>query len=256
MWQRFQEVIMQHGADVRLNAKVVRLRTDDRRITRVAIQTVAGMEELPAEAVISSMPLPELVLRLDPPPPVEVLQAARSLSFRALIVVGVVINRAELFPDNWIYIHSPDVKVGRIQNPKNWSGDLVPDPETTSLALEYFCSETDALWSMSDTELIRLAARELTTIGLAQESDILDGVVFRQPKAYPVYDSQYRESVAIIRGYLDTFANLQTVGRNGLHRYNNQDHSMVTGLLAAKNLEGGHHDIWSVNTDSAYYESA
>jgi protoporphyrinogen oxidase len=200
------------------------------------------------------MPLTELVAALDPPAPDEVIQAAKQLNFRSLILVGLIINRPQLFPDNWIYVHSPDVKVGRIQNPKNWSSDLVPDIRKTSLGLEYFCSEGDALCSMSDTDLIDLATREITSLGLADLKDVEDGVVFRQPKAYPVYDMGYRQHLQVIRQFLATIENLQTIGRNGMHRYNNQDHSMVAGMLAVKNMQGAEHDLWDINTDRSYYE--
>nr|MBC7245079.1 hypothetical protein [Chloroflexota bacterium] len=158
------------------------------------------------------------------------------------------------FPDNWIYVHSPEVQVGRIQNFRNWSPAMVPDAGKTSLGLEYFCNEGDALWRTPDRELVALATRELNSIGLAEAADVEDGVVFRQTKAYPVYDQDYRTNLGIIRGFLSTLDNLQTIGRNGLHRYNNMDHSMLTGMLAARNLLGEHHDLWRVNIEQSYYE--
>ena len=200
------------------------------------------------------MPLSELIRCLDPAPPPEVQEAAKRLRYRDYLTVVLIVDREDLFPDNWIYIHSPDVKVGRVQNYKNWSPDMVPDPERSSLGLEYFTQDTDEFWSLSDDELIALGKREAAFIGLAEESEVVDGCVVRMPKAYPVYDDQYREAVDQIRGYLDGISNLESVGRNGQHRYNNQDHSMLTGIYAAQNLAGAQHDVWDVNVDEEYHE--
>jgi protoporphyrinogen oxidase len=258
MWQRFQDAIVRQGGAVLCNTPVRRITHKDGGVLSISIPlhgrdgTVS--EEIAADHVISSMPMTELIQVLDPPPPREVQEAAAQLSFRGLIVVGLIINRAELFPDNWIYVHSPDVRVGRIQNPKNWSRDLVPDEGTSSLAMEYFCTEADELWRLSDQQLVAMARREVAILGFAREEQVVDGTVFRQPKAYPVYETAYRQHVEVVQNYLAGFHNLQTVGRNGMHRYNNQDHSMVTGMLAVKNLAGAAHDLWSVNTERAYYE--
>jgi protoporphyrinogen oxidase len=176
------------------------------------------------------------------------------LHYRDFLTVCLIVRQPELFPDNWIYIHDPSVQVGRIQNFKNWSKEMVPDPAMTSLGLEYFVSEGDELWSMSDTDLIALAKKELQFLKLAEPEEVVDGTVKRMRKAYPVYDSNYRQNLAIVRGYLDAIENLQTVGRNGLHKYNNQDHSMMTALLAARNICGEKHDVWAVNTELEYHE--
>jgi protoporphyrinogen oxidase len=165
-----------------------------------------------------------------------------------------VVNQADMFPDNWIYIHDPEVKVGRIQNFKNWSPHMVPDPTKTCLGLEYFCFEGDGLWTMRDADLVALGARELEMLGLARRADIEDGSVVRMPKAYPVYDGGYARAVATIRGFLDEIKNLQLVGRNGMHKYNNQDHSMLTAMLAVKNILGGQYDLWKVNVEQEYHE--
>jgi len=159
-----------------------------------------------------------------------------------------------VFPDNWIYVHAPSVRVGRIQNFKNWSTALVPDPTRTSLGMEYFCNADDPIWSQPDSELIELAGRELEQVGLGPASAVEDGCVIRQPKAYPVYDAEYRVHVDTLQAALAQLSNVQTIGRNGMHRYNNQDHSMLTGLLAARNLLGEQHDLWTVNTERSYYE--
>jgi hypothetical protein len=177
------------------------------------------------------------------------------LTYRDFLIVCLVINQPDLFPDNWIYIHDPEIRVARIQNFKNWSPDMVPDPEKTSLGLEYFCAEGDALWTMADADLLELGRREVERIGLARSADIEDGCVVRVPKAYPVYDAEYQDCLTIIREFVDRLENVQTVGRNGLHRYNNQDHAMLTGMLAVRNLVlGQQNDLWSVNTDREYHE--
>jgi hypothetical protein len=168
--------------------------------------------------------------------------------------VALIIHKDHLFPDNWIYIHDPDVKVGRIQNYKNWSPYMVPDSNHTCLGLEYFCFEGDDLWTMPDDELIELGKRELNALGLVNQKDVEDGKVVRMPKTYPVYDSTYGKSLEVIRRFLGGIKNLQLVGRNGMHRYNNQDHSMFTAMLAAENILGANHDLWEVNVEQEYHE--
>jgi hypothetical protein len=191
---------------------------------------------------------------LNPAPPAQVLEAASRLRYRDYLTVVLVVNREEVFPDNWIYIHSPDVKVGRIQNYKNWSPYMVPNPATTSLGLEYFLWDKDEEWSWPDEQLIRLGISECRQLGLVDPKDVVDGTVVRMEKAYPVYDQTYQVNVTLIRDYLATFTNLQTIGRNGLHRYNNQDHSMLTGIYAARNIMGERLDVWTVNTEKEYHE--
>lgn len=254
MWQRFQEVIEGRGGEVWLGSEAVRLERDEERIARVVVRRNGEMRELAGDHVISSMPLTELVARFDPPPPDDVVQAARGLRYRDFILVGVIIDREDVLRDNWLYVHSPEVKVGRIQNYKNWSAAMVPDPGKTSLGMEYFCTEGDALWRMSDADLVALATREIVKLKLAEAAEVENGVVFRQPKAYPVYDGEYTAHLAMIRRFLATVGNLQVIGRNGMHRYNNQDHSMLTGLLAVGNLLGQDHDLWDVNVERVYSE--
>jgi protoporphyrinogen oxidase len=204
--------------------------------------------------VISSMPISELIAKLDPPAPEDIRSGASQLTYRDYFTVGLLVNQPDLFPDNWIYIHSPEVLVGRIQNFKNWSPEMVSDQSKTFLGLEYFCNDTDELWAMNDDALIELGKKELDRMGLARASDVEDGTVIRQKKAYPVYTGEYKEYLERIRGFLDTIPNLQTVGRSGLHMYNNQDHSMLTAMLAVKNLLGEQHDVWSVNVERSYHE--
>ena len=254
MWQRFREIVESQGGQIHLNTEVIRLRREGRRIKSIIAQHDEKKIEISGEHFISSMPLTELIARLDPPPPTDVVRAARKLNYRAFIIVGLIVDRADVFPDNWIYVHNPEVKVGRIQKFKNWSPAMVPDPQKTSLGMEYFCTEGDDTWTMSDAELIELATGELASLGLADAGEVVDGVVFRQPGAYPLYDRDYRKHVEVIQRFLATMDNLQTIGRNGMHRYNNQDHSVLTGMLAVRNLLGEDHDLWSVNTEQSYYE--
>lgn len=202
---------------------------------------------------ISSMPISELVHILDPPAPEEILQATNPLSYRDLTVV-LLVNREYVFPGNWIYIHSPEVRMGRIQNYKNWSQDMVPDSSKTSLGLEYFLRDKDEEWFWSDEKLVKLGIRECARIGILEPHEVYDGTVVRMKKAYPVYDHNYQTALVKIKKYLGTLTNLQTIGRNGLHRYNNQDHSMLTGIYAARNILGGKFDVWSVNTETEYHE--
>jgi protoporphyrinogen oxidase len=255
MWNVVKSRIENQGGVVRLNTDVTQIiRTDD-RIDSIAIACNGHTETVPGTDFISSMPITELIQKLDPPPPETVLRAAQELHYRDFLTVCLIVNTPHLFPDNWIYIHDPEVKVGRIQNFKNWSPDMVPDPAKTSLGLEYFCTEGDGLWTMADAELIELGKREVDRLGLANYADVEDGCVVRVPKSYPVYDSDYREHLEIIRKFVDGLENVQTIGRNGLHRYNNQDHAMLTGMLAVRNLVSGEqNDLWSVNADQEYHE--
>jgi protoporphyrinogen oxidase len=255
MWRAVTEEIHRQGGAVRLHREVVGIRRTGARVDSVIVAGERGEEEVAGDHFLSSMPVTQLVLRLSPPAPEPVREAARRLSYRDFLTVCLIVDRPDPFPDNWIYVHSPEVKVGRIQNFRSWSPEMVPDPAKASLGLEYFCSEGDALWTMPDDELIRLGKEELERIGLARASEITDGCVFRVPKAYPVYDATYREHLDTVRQFVNGLENLQTIGRNGLHRYNNQDHAMLTGLLAVRNLtDGARHDLWSVNTEPDYHE--
>jgi protoporphyrinogen oxidase len=200
------------------------------------------------------MPIQELVRKMKPEPPAEIMQAADKLGYRDFLTVSLIVNQADLFQDNWIYIHDSAVKVGRIQNFKNWSPHMVPDPNKTCLGLEYFCFEGDGLWTTSDEELIKLATKELGMLGLVNPKDVEDGAVVRMPKAYPIYDSVYVEAVNTIREFVGNLSNLYLVGRNGMHKYNNQDHSMLTAMLSVKNILGANYDVWDVNVDSEYHE--
>lgn len=255
MWNAAQARIEQRGGIVMTASEVVGIHRTGSRVTGVTVRHAGSTATLQAAHVISSMPVAEFLQKLDPPPPVEVLAAAGRLKYRGFLTVCLIVDQPDLFPDNWIYVHDPELKVGRIQNFKNWSPEMVPDPGKTSLGLEYFCNEGDELWSMPDGELIELGRRELEYTGLVKSADVVDGCVFRVPKSYPVYDSGYGECLATIKGYVDGLVNFQTVGRNGLHRYNNQDHSMLTGILAVRNaILAEANDLWSVNADEEYHE--
>ena len=255
MWRAVAEEVRQGAGSVRLDSEVTALRRRGNRIDSVVVNEAGHEVIVSGHHFVSSMPVTDLVLRVEPPAPPRVVEAARRLTYRDFLIVCLIVDRADPFPDNWIYIHSPEVQVGRIQNFRSWSADMVPETGKASLGLEYFCNEHDALWALPDAELIALGKKELEQIGLARASEISDGCVFRVPKAYPVYDAGYRDALGLVREFVGGLENLQTIGRNGLHRYNNQDHAMLTGLLAVRNLlEPEHHDLWSVNTDQEYHE--
>ncbi|MDE3050276.1 MAG: FAD-dependent oxidoreductase, partial [Nitrospirota bacterium] len=255
MWERCRSLIESQGSRTVQGVKVERIRHRQGRVDCVSGWSASGEQlEYDGRHFVSTMPLRELVHALDPLPPEEVFKAAQALRYRDYLTVVLVIDRESVFPDNWLYVHSPEVKLGRIQNYKNWSPYMVPDPSRTSLGLEYFLWDKDEEWTWSQERLIELGIRECAQIGLIEPREVKDGTVVRMEKAYPVYDQTYQESVATIRRYLEMFSNLQTIGRNGLHRYNNQDHSMLTGVYAAGNILGERHDVWSVNTEKEYHE--
>ncbi|ARV61980.1 FAD-dependent oxidoreductase [Nostocales cyanobacterium HT-58-2] len=255
MWEQFHRKVESQGCPVLLNTQVLRVERQGSRIKSITARQGDQTIQISGDNFISTMPVTTLLHRLDPPAPEHVLTAVRGLKYRDFLIVSLIINQEHLFPDNWIYIHSPKFKVGRIQNFKNWSPAMVPDQSKTCLGMEYFCSQGDELWEMSDTKLIDLATREIVELGLLdQQFKVEDGVVIRQHKAYPVYDGKYQKHLEVIKNYLTTFDNLQSVGRNGMHRYNNQDHSMLTAMLAVKNILGEKHDLWNINTERSYHE--
>jgi len=255
MWESCEQLLAARGTKTVRGVRVERIRHARGRIECVIGRTSADeWLEFPGEHFISTMPLRELINTLDPIPPIEVLHAANRLRYRDYLTVVLIVRREKIFPDNWVYIHSPEVKMGRIQNYKNWSPEMVPDLSRTSLGLEYFLWDKDAEWRWPRDQLIELGIGECAQIGLINPYEVEDGTVVRMQKAYPVYDQQYQDCVATVRRYLETLPNLQTIGRNGLHRYNNQDHSMLTGVYAARNLVGEHYDVWSVNTEMDYLE--
>ena len=254
MWETVAEMIQQRGSELLLDFEVHKIHWTEGQVQMVECTSQGHTMFVHGTDFISSMPIQELIQKFAPPVPAAVLRAALQLHYRDFITVALVVNKATIFPDNWIYVHDPGVKLGRIQNFKNWSPHMVPDATKTCLGLEYFCFEGDGLWMMPDEELIALGKRELAKIGLVQADDVIDGAVVRMPKAYPVYDAIYAESLQTVRQFLGRIGNLQLVGRNGMHKYNNQDHSMLTAMLAVKNILGAHYDLWQVNTDQAYHE--
>jgi protoporphyrinogen oxidase len=254
MWEAFQQELEKRGCPVQLETRVERILHENARVTAVDVLHHGSVTRLDVSALISTMPLRDLVRALSPAAPAHVRDAAERLRYRDFFTVALIINEPTLFPDNWIYVHDPAVKLGRIQNFKNWSPDLVPDPQQTCLGLEYFCFEGDGLWNMSDEELVELGRRELAAIRLADPAKVVDGAVVRQPKAYPIYDEGFMQALEVVREYLTSFTNLQVAGRNGMHKYNNQDHSMVTAILAARNILGASHNVWDVNSDEDYHE--
>jgi protoporphyrinogen oxidase len=240
---------------VLMEQKVVRVEHRDGRAVSVATTDGSTETEMPADEIISSMPMSSLLKAMDPPPPADVLAAADDLRYRDFLTVALVVPESAGFPDNWIYIHSPDVIVGRIQNFGSWSPYMVKEGRTC-LGLEYFVFEGDRLWNSDDADLVALATKELAQIGLIEPDRVEAGYVVRVPKAYPFYDERYKANVQRMRDWLDDCtANVHPVGRNGMHRYNNQDHSMYTAMLTVENIVAGtHHDVWEVNVDEDYHE--
>jgi protoporphyrinogen oxidase len=234
---------------------VVGLEHSGTRIKAVVTRGPDGRDQTrPVEQVISSIPLTVLVKQMSPAPPQAVWDAAHDLRFRHLRTVNLVLDRPHLFPDQWVYVHDPELTVGRVQNFGSWSPWMLADPSTSCVGMEYFCSTGDSIWEASDEALIAQATDELRRAGLADGAKVLDASTVRVPRAYPVYDQHYQARVDTIRSWLATVDNLQAIGRYGMFKYNNSDHSVLTALLAAENLFGAEHDVWAVNTDTEYHE--
>ena len=265
MWDAAARRVRDLGGEVRMGCRVaglIRLGEGVGQRTprwQVRFTDSSGRESsVEATDVISSAPLHELVPSITPPVHASALAAASKLRYRDFITVALIVRPIRQLADNWIYVHEPGVKVGRIQNFGSWSPEMVPDPSLACYGLEYFCFEGDGLWTMQDRELVALAARELQHLGLVRAQDVLDGNVVRQPKAYPVYDEHYAEHVAKVREALARLCpGLHLVGRNGMHKYNNQDHAMMTAMLTVRNILAGTpmYDVWNVNEDAEYHES-
>jgi protoporphyrinogen oxidase len=246
------------GGEVRLDARVTGLewRKDTALWTVTYVDGAGAAHTITASRIVSSAPLRELVQSISPSP--KCLPRAMDLDYRDFLTVVLIGRSRTELDDNWIYIHDPSVKLGRVQNFRSWSPDMIPDGVSTCLGLEYFCFEGDDLWSMSDADLIALARREIAAVGLMAIDDITDGHVVRQRKAYPVYDDRYGANVAAVRDELAAaYPSLHLIGRNGMHKYNNQDHAMMTGMLTAANIVAGRrlHDVWRVNEDAEYLEA-
>ena len=260
MWEACAEKVKAMGGEVYMGCKVVGAAYDDARSTwTLRYQDRQGSEQaLDADHVISSAPMRALVRGLTPRVSERTLRAAESLKYRDFLTVMLILKERNKFADNWIYIHDPRVKVGRVQNFKSWSPEMVPDADKACYGLEYFCFEGDGLWESRDEDLIELGKRELIQIGLAQVGDVVDGTIVRQKKAYPIYDDDYAMHVATIRQELEQrYPNLHLVGRNGMHKYNNQDHAMMTAMLCVENIlaDTKLYDLWQVNQDAEYHEA-
>ena len=256
MWDAACAKTKAQGGTIHMGQTLDQLRWDGKLWTITAKTNTGTVETYTADHVISSAPMTELVRALKASDTVR--EAANGLRYRDFLTVALVVDNPDLFPDNWIYIHEPSVKVGRIQNFRSWSPEMIPDANATCLGLEYFCFEGDGVWTASDDELIELAKKELAIIGLAQPENIKDGCVVRQKKAYPVYDEGYKARVETIRSeFAREYPTLHLVGRNGMHKYNNQDHAMMTSMLTVKNIMAGKtvFDIWNVNEDAEYHEA-
>ncbi len=233
MWEMTRDRVTEQGGAVVQDRRVVRVEHDGAAVSAFVARDANGVEHVYRGAhFLSTLPVRSLVRAFDPPPPDAVLRAADALKYRDFLTVVLIVDQPETFPDNWIYVHEPDVRLGRVQNFKNWSPDLVPDPSKSSLGLEYFCFEGDDLWTMDDADLVALGRREIAAIGLVDASKVVDGCVVRMPKAYPVYDEDYQEHLTVIRGWLSRLGNLHLAGwsaTGGMHKlHNNQDHSMMT----------------------------
>jgi protoporphyrinogen oxidase len=254
MYEKMAENIIAQGGKILKNTDAVKLFTAGDFVTSMQIKSPQGLEIITVGEVISSMPLSELVLKIDSSSTVA-KATAEKLKYRSFLSVCLIMRDRQSFPDNWIYVHSKEVKMGRIQNFRNWSPEMVPEADKIALGLEYFCNEGDEFWNLPDQELIKLGLEELEKIGLGKKEDFIDGFVGRSAKAYPVYDSDYSVNVEILKNELAHFKNLQTIGRNGLFRYNNMDHSILAGLFAARNVTGSAGlDVWSINVDEEYHE--
>jgi len=257
MWEAAAAKIRDRGGRILMGRELVELTYDEvQRLWHIGVATSDGKREsYTARHVVSSAPVRELMHKLSPKP-ISLLHA-RALRYRDFLTVALMTSRADMFADNWVYIHDPSVKVGRVQNFGSWSPEMVPTG-MSCLGLEYFCFEDDGLWTMSDEELIALATFEIAKVGLVAPTDVVGGCVVRQPKAYPVYDDAYRDHMGVIRRDLEqSYPGLHLIGRNGMHKYNNQDHAMMTGMLTARNILAGEriYDVWQVNEDAEYHEA-
>jgi protoporphyrinogen oxidase len=258
MWERCRDLVAAKGCQVVMNSRVTGIRHENGRATSVVAQRRDGTRtEYPCGDVISSMPISQLLKAMEPAAPPEIFRAADDLHYRDFLTVALVVPEKSGFPDNWIYVHSKEVQVGRIQNFGSWSPYLVKEGRTC-LGLEFFVFEGDATWSKPDAELIEQGKRELDLLGLVRPDQVEAGYVVRMPKAYPFYDEHYKANVAkIVQWMKSAVPNVHPVGRNGMHRYNNQDHSMYTAMLTAENIATGTtHDVWSVNVEEVYHETS
>jgi len=258
LWEACADRIVEAGGEVRLGRKATGLSLGEQGWSVRHVGDDGEASEV-CDQVLCSAPVGEMIAGLSPTPSPEVLAAAGALKHRDFLTVALIVKDRQRFDDNWIYVQDPGVTVGRIQNFKAWSPEMIPDPETNCFGLEYFCNAGDQLWSMPDQDLVNLAVAELDSLGLGDKADFLDGCVVRQRHAYPVYDDGYAANIETVRTAVESsYEGLHLIGRNGMHRYNNQDHSMMTAMLAVENIVAGKplYDVWNVNQDAEYHEES
>jgi protoporphyrinogen oxidase len=264
LWEHVAEKIVAMGGEIQMGWKVVGIESEDERIVAVEVENQAGeRNRVEGDYFLSTMPMKDLVRAMRAEVPTNVREVSEGLEYRDFITVGILANKldvtergGDLIRDTWIYIQEPDVLLGRLQVFNNWSPYMVADPTKVWIGLEYFCYETDALWSMDDEDLKRFAAGELAKIGIMKTSEVLDAHVVRVPKTYPAYFGTY-DRFAELRDFTDRFENLFLVGRNGMHKYNNQDHSMLTAMAVVDGIAAGHVDkaaVWGINSEQEYHE--
>lgn len=259
LYDKIADYLRSQNQSVLLNTEVVQVHHDNFQVTQVTLRDRATGEESTVDCggVISSIPISFLVQQIQSPPPQQVITSAKSLKFRNTVLVYLMVEGTNLFPDNWLYINDPTVHLGRVTNFANWSEYMLPNRHQTPICCELWCNYDESMWRQPETELIQQAERELRQIGLLHDEKVSSGFVVRLPRTYPIYAGNYKAALADIQGYLQQFSNLQLVGRYGAFKYNNQDHSLLMGIMAGENvLSPGKHDLWTVNSDSEYHEEA
>jgi protoporphyrinogen oxidase len=253
--ERMAEGIARMGNEVRLGAGVTKVHREGNHVTGVTLATDDGEEFFEADNFISSIPLTILAKIIEPAAPPDVLAAADTLVFRNIVTVNILLKRRQVTPDTWLYVHDKNILFGRFHEPKNWSAAMVPSDEFTSLVVEYFCSPGDEIWNMTEEEFVKRTVDHLVDdLGFIDRSEVIDGFIVRAPRAYPSYVIGYEKPLEKIKAFVDELENLQIIGRYGTFRYNNTDHSIETGLLAAKNILGEKHDLDQVNAEKEYHE--
>ncbi len=253
--ERMADSITAMGNEIDLLTGVKTVHREGNVVTGVTVETEAGPKFLEARNFISSIPLTVLAKIMDPPAPPEVLAASDKLVFRNIVTVNILLKRKQVTPDTWLYVHDRNILFGRFHEPKNWSPEMVPSDDFTSLVVEYFCSPGDEIWNMTEEQFIEQTVDHLVNdLKFIDRSEVIDGFIIRAPRAYPSYVIGYEEPLETIKNFVESFENLQIIGRYGTFRYNNTDHSIETGLLAAKNILGEHHDLDAVNAEKEYHE--
>jgi protoporphyrinogen oxidase len=253
--ERMADTITGLGNEIRLNAGVEKVHREGNRVVAVTVGTEEGPQRIEATHFISSIPLSVLAKIVDPPAPPDVLEAADKLTFRNVITVNLMLKKPQVTNDTWLYVHDRNILFGRFHEPKNWSAAMVPDPQLTSLVVEYFCSFGDDIWNMTEEQLVEQTVKHLVKdMGFITPDEVIGGFTVRAPRSYPAYVIGYEEPLQKIKDFVYSLDNLQIIGRYGTFRYNNTDHSIETGLLAAKNVLGEHHDLDQVNAEQEYHE--